>query len=157
MKHAFHLRQFSGRERGCAHYVLFETLLLMWKVPTNLSPFSIVFCFGWCVLSCDSFLRDQIHRTHMVQITLSRSTHARCVRFKSPLLSGCGTSSSTSSIYLPSGARGRAAAGCRHKFFTPLTKPPTNRACQRFWLALSTPIYTVCIIQADPGAPRKDR
>ena len=42
---------------------------------------------------------NQSWSTHIVHITLSRSTHALCVRFKTPLVSGCGTKSSISSIY----------------------------------------------------------
>lgn len=38
------------------------------------------------------------HTTYIVHNTLSRITHPRCIRFRTPLLSGCGISSSNSSI-----------------------------------------------------------
>lgn len=79
----------------------------------------------------------------MVQMTLSRSTHARCVRFKSPLLSGCGTSSSTSSIYTLGDALWRQADT---NFFTPFTTPPTTRPASVLFSPLYSDIYG--IIQA---------
>lgn len=75
----------------------------------------------------------------MVQITLSSSTHARCVRFKSPLLSGCGTSSSTSSIDASS-----TCGGSPTQLYT-AHQATSKQGLPALCLAPSTAMYTVSL------------